>query len=202
MSATESGREVAQRTFATEFEDATYTFREDEDDDRAPKYQLLPTGQRANRVFVVGTLTETENVGTESDYWQGRVVDPTGTFFVYAGQYQPDAMAFLEQAEPPEYVAVVGKPDTYETENEDGEPQTYVSIQPEEIRAVSAAERDQWVQETAGQTLERVQAFIASDADVDDVAPDKELALAEYNGDVGRYYEGVIEALESLDLDE
>jgi RPA family protein len=87
-------REVVHRTFAREFNDATYTFRES-DDDRAPVYTLLPTGAKANRVFVVGTLTETEDVGSEDEYWQGRIVDPMGTVFVYAGQYQPEATAML-----------------------------------------------------------------------------------------------------------
>ena len=85
-----SGREVARRLFAREFNDATYTFKES-DDELAPNYTLLPTGERANRLFFVGTLTETEDVGSDSEYWQGRVVDPTGTFYVYAGQYQPEA---------------------------------------------------------------------------------------------------------------
>jgi RPA family protein len=199
MSATQSGREVAQRTFATELEDATHQFQADDAGERAPKYQLLPTGQRANRVFVVGTLTETENVGSESDYWQARVVDPTGTVFVYAGQYQPDAMAFLEQADTPQYVAVVGKPQTYESGDENGTTQTYVSVQPESIRTVSETERDQWVHETTEQTLDRVQAFIARDGESDDDgAPDSALARAQYGSNVSKYHEGAIDALEDL----
>ncbi len=99
MSGAELTREVARRVFASEFNDSTYAFKES-DDERAPNYALLPTGDRANRVFVVGTLTETEDVGEESEYWRGRVVDPTGTFFVYAGQYQPEAAAALRDTEP------------------------------------------------------------------------------------------------------
>jgi RPA family protein len=197
MSATHSGREVAQRTFATEFADATHGFTES-DEERAPNYQLLPTGQRANRVFVVGTLTETENIGTDSDYWQARVVDPTGTFFVYAGQYQPDAMAFLEESEPPAYVSVVGKPTTYETETDDGDMETYVSIRPEDLRVVDEATRDQWVEETAEHTLDRVTTFIDDDADSSDGAGDVELAIEEYGEDVESYHQGAINALQSL----
>jgi RPA family protein len=81
-------REVAQRAFAEEFNDATYMFKES-DDDRAPVYVLLPTGVKANRVFVVGTLTETEDVGSEDEYWQGRIVDPTGTFFLTLTSISP-----------------------------------------------------------------------------------------------------------------
>src|SRR5699024_10593186 len=105
-------REVARRVFAREFSDGSDTFKES-DEERAPVYLLLPTGERANRIFFVGTLTETEDVGSDSEYWQGRVVDPTGTFYVYAGQYQPEAASALREIEPPEYVAVAGKPRTY-----------------------------------------------------------------------------------------
>jgi RPA family protein len=100
------GREVAKRLFAREFNDATYTFKESEDE-LAPNYTLLPTGDRVNRLFFAGTLTETEDVGSDSEYWQGRVVDPTGTFYVYAGQYQPEAASVLRQIETPTYVTVV-----------------------------------------------------------------------------------------------
>ena len=131
MSQAQLTREVARRVFASEFNDSTYTFKES-DDDRAPNYALLPTGDRANRVFIVGTLTETEDVGEENEYWRGRVVDPTGTFFVYAGQYQPEAAAVLRDTEPPAYVAIVGKPRTYEPE-----PGTInVSVRPETIALV------------------------------------------------------------------
>jgi len=89
-------REVAWRLFATEFDDATYSYSEG-DEERAPNYVITPTGARVNRVFVVGVLTEVEPVTDE--VVRARVVDPTGAFVVYAGQYQPDALAFLERAD-------------------------------------------------------------------------------------------------------
>jgi RPA family protein len=184
-------REVARRAFASEFNDAEYTFKES-DDERAPLYLLLPTGERANRVFVVGTLTETEDVGEDSEYWRGRVVDPTGTFYTYAGQYQPDAAAFLREATPPTYVAVVGKPRTYETD--DGS--VNVSLRPESITEVDAGTRDRWVVETARRTLERVRAF---DPDTDEYDG---LAAEEYGADVERYRRAAVEAIESLDESE
>ena len=183
-------REVARRVFAREFNDAAYTFKES-DDERAPVYVLLPTGQRANRVFVVGTLTETEDVGEDSEYWQGRVVDPNGdTFFTYAGQYQPDAASMLRELEPPAYVSVVGKPRTYETEEGD----VNVSIRPESISEVSAAERDRWVVETAERTIERIQAYGAEEAD-----EYVEMAHEQYDEPVANYKRMVEEALESLE---
>ncbi len=183
-------REVARRVFADEFNDASYTFKES-DDERAPVYVLLPTGERANRVFVVGTLTETEDVGEDSEYWQGRVVDPNGdTFFMYAGQYQPDAASMLRELEPPAYVAVVGKPRTYETD--DGE--VNVSVRPESISTVDEATRDRWVVETAERTLDRIGRFEAEEND-----EYVEMAREEYDLPVENYRRTVVGALESLE---
>ncbi|MFC6837264.1 RPA family protein [Halomarina ordinaria] len=184
-------REVARRVFASEFNDATYTFKES-DEERAPVYALLPTGERANRVFFVGTLTETEDVGSDSEYWQGRVVDPSGTFFMYAGQYQPDAASHLREAEPPEYVAVVGKPRTYETD----EGEVNVSIRPESITTVDAATRDRWVVETATRTLERLGAF-EEDGEYARMAREHYGDEGEY--DVERYRRAALSALEDLE---
>jgi RPA family protein len=185
-------REVARRVFAREFNDATHTFTES-DDDRAPLYALLPTGERANRVFLVGTLTETDDVGEDSEYWQGRIVDPDGgTFFTYAGQYQPDAASMLRELDAPEYVAVVGKPRTYETEDGD----VNVSIRPEAITVVDETTRNRWVVETAERTIERVKAF---EKEADDYV---QLAREEYDLPVENYRRVAVEALESLDAEQ
>lgn len=196
-------REVARRAFAGEFNDATHTFKES-DEERAPVYVLLPTGERANRVFIVGTLTETEDVGEDSEYWQGRVVDPNGDpFFVYAGQYQPEAASMLRELEPPAYVAITGKPRTFETD--DGT--VNVSVRPESITEVDAATRDRWVVETAEQTLDRIEAFDNAEtsetshgggtaAGVNEYA---RMAEEQYDGSLDRYRDLVISALESLE---
>jgi len=187
--ATTPTRKVARRVFAREFNDATYTFKES-DDDRAPLYVLLPTGERANRIFVVGTLTETEDVGQDSEYWQGRIVGPNGgTFFTYAGQYQPDAASMLRELEPPEYVALVGKPRTYETDEGD----INVSVRPESITAVDEGVRNRWVVETAERTLERIEAFENGSSEY------IQMAKSEYDSPIETYREQAIEALESLD---
>jgi RPA family protein len=189
MSASVPTREVARRAFAAEFNDATYTFKES-DDDRAPVYSLLPTGERANRVFVVGTLTETEDVGDDSEYWRGRIVDPTGTFFAYAGQYQPEAASALRETETPAYVAVVGKPRTYET----GEGDVNVSLRPESITLVDAETRDRWVAETADRTLDRIEAF-------DGTGEYAAMAETQYDPDLSVYRDQVVKALEDLEAD-
>ncbi len=205
MSSAELTREVARRVFASEFNDSTYSFKES-DDERAPNYSLLPTGDRANRVFVVGTLTETEDVGEESEYWRGRVVDPTGTFFVYAGQYQPEAAAALRETEPPAYVSIVGKPRTYETD--DGT--VNVSLRPESIAVVDAATRDRWVVETAERTLDRIEAFEAWAAEHESpegasTVPSNEyaqMAQERYDSPVENYRRAVVQALEGLEESE
>ncbi|AGN00300.1 hypothetical protein L593_01735 [Salinarchaeum sp. Harcht-Bsk1] len=181
-------REVARRVFAREFNDASYTFKES-DDERAPNYALLPTGERANRVFFVGTLTEKEDVGDDSEYWRGRIVDPSGTFFVYAGQYQPEAASMLRELEAPEYVAVAGKPRTYETE----EGQVNVSVRPESITVVDEGTRDRWVVEAAERTIERIEAFD------DETSEYATMAREEYGDDTSDYLEAAIEALETIE---
>jgi len=188
MSQSTPTREVARRVFATEFNDASYTFKESEDE-RAPVYVLLPTGAKANRVFLVGTLTETEDVGEDNEYWRGRIVDPAGTFFAYAGQYQPDAASALRDLEPPAYVAVVGKPRTFETD--DGT--VNVSVRPESITEVDAATRDRWVVETAERTVERIEAF---DEEGNEYA---RRAREEYDLDPVAYRDDAVEALQSLE---
>jgi hypothetical protein len=181
-------REVARRVFAAEFNDATHTFKES-DDERAPAYQLLPTGGKANRVFFVGTLTEKEDIGEDNEYWRGRIVDPSGTFFVYAGQYQPEAASALRELEPPAYVAVVGKPRTYETD--DGS--VNVSVRPESITVVDAATRDRWVVEAAEQTVDRVAAFGDEGNEYARMAEDR------YDLDPEQYREVAVSALQSMD---
>jgi len=181
-------REVARRAFASEFNDSSYTFKES-DDERAPVYALLPTGERANRVFFVGTLTEKEDIGDDNEYWRGRIVDPTGTFFVYAGQYQPDAAAMLRDLEPPAYVSVVGKPRTYETDEGD----VNVSVRPESITVVDADVRDRWVVETAQRTLDRIESF---DPEADEYAA---MADEHYEMVIENYRREVVTALEDLE---
>ncbi|MFB6189025.1 MAG: hypothetical protein ABEI57_04005, partial [Halapricum sp.] len=90
MSSSQDGgpgrRETAYRVFASEFDDADFSYAES-DEERAPNYVVTPTGARINRLFVVGVLTEVQPVS--DDVLRARIVDPTGAFVVYAGQYQP-----------------------------------------------------------------------------------------------------------------
>ncbi len=203
-------REVARRIFSQELRDSDLSFRENEDQ-YAPLYLITPTGARCNRVLLVGTLTEKDNIGDDVEYWRGRVADPTGSIFVYAGQYQPDAAQALSATEPPAFVAVVGKPSVYETE--DGT--RLISIRAESVQRVDSETRDRWVLESAARTLERLEAFWAflgmggadafSSSDEllkkpqapEDVA-DIGKAHLHYSTDLERYRLMVVKALESL----
>ncbi|WP_144919769.1 hypothetical protein [Halorubrum salsamenti] len=146
-------REVAHRVFAAEFDDASISYSES-DEERAPNYVVTPTGARVNRLFVAGVLTEIERVNDETR--RGRVVDPSGAFVTYAGQYQPEAQTFLERAEPPAFVALTGKARTFEPEDSD---RVFTSVRPESLNAVDADTRDRWVVSAAEATLDRLAVF-------------------------------------------
>ena len=146
-------REVAHRVFAAEFDDASLSYSES-DEERAPNYVVTPTGARVNRLFVAGVLTEVERVNDETR--RGRVVDPSGAFVTYAGQYQPEAQAFLERADPPSFVALTGKARTFEPEDSD---RVFTSVRPESLNEVDADTRDRWVVSAAEATLDRLAVF-------------------------------------------
>jgi len=158
-------REPATRLLAEELNATTHTFQKS-DEERAPVYGLTPTGVCINRVFVVGTLTETAHVGNDSEYWQGKVFAASSP--VYAGQYQPEAMAALRAAETPTYVAIVGRIRTYESGD-----RINVAIEPESITEVDESTREAWVAEAAAQTSGRIEAFEAGEAPFGAQAQDK-----------------------------
>jgi len=160
MSQSEDGgpgrREIANRLFAAEFDDADLSYSES-DEERAPNYVVTPSGARVNRLFLVGVLTEEEWVNDEM--LRARIVDPTGAFVTYAGQYQPDALAFLERTEPPAFLAVTGKARTFEPEDGD---RVFTSVRPESISEVDGDTRDRWVVEAAKRTIERTETMAAA----------------------------------------
>ncbi len=208
-------REVAKRIFAEELKSSNYSFRDGEDQHQyAPSYLLTPTGAKCNRVFVVGTLTEKDDIGGDTEYWRGRVVDPTGSILIYAGQYQPEAAQILANMEAPSYVAVVGKPNLYQTD--DGN--IIISLRAESIQRVDENTRNQWIIDTARRTLERLEALknarpvpVSSDfATADNVpassssstpAQDTDRALQHYHTDIEHFRQMVLRALSSLKAD-
>lgn len=143
-------REIAWRIFAHEFNMSNLYVSEG--DERAPNYIITPTGVKCNRLFIIGVVTEVENIGKDNNLWRARIADPTGVFTIYAGQYQPEAAIFLSELQVPAYVALVGKARKYEPE--DGS--VYLSVRPEEINTADETQRDRWVLDTAERTLERI----------------------------------------------
>lgn len=182
-------REPARRVFAEEYNQATYMFKEGESD-QSPKYVLLPSGEKANRIMFIGTLTDKEQLNGDNN-WRGQISDPTGTFYVYAGQYQPDAAAALSRLDAPEYVAVVGKPETFT--NDEGE--TYVNVRAEQIVAIDESSRHNWVADAAEQTMARLQAL----EEVEEFDDSNYDPYERYGEDVvNSVYETVVTALENL----
>ena len=147
-------REPARRVFAGELRECRYQFKDGEDE-KSPTFVLLPSGERSNRIFIVGTLTEKTRQGEQNIFYRGRVVDPTGTFFIMAGSYQPEAMQQLAKIETPAFVAVVGKPNLYQ--KPDGSFMNSVRV--ESITVVDKETRDLWVLDAAKLTLDRVDAY-------------------------------------------
>lgn len=188
-------REVAKRVFAREFEacrELEKLERSDSEaaDSKTPNLLISPVGLILNRVFVVGVVTELDNIGTQSEMWKARIVDPTGAFTVYAGQYQPEASIFFSTIQVPAFIALTGKARTYEPE----QGSVFVSIRAEEVNIVDEETRNRWVVDTAEQTVERLEVF--SDA-----------LTSEYRGEKLREYllersisseltEGIVIALE------
>jgi RPA family protein len=180
----------ARRVLAEELNEATDRIETEED--RAPNFSLLPTGAKANRVFVVGTLKDVEDTKADQDneeYLRAKIRGATGTFYAYAGQYQPEATSFLRDAETPMFVAMKAKVSTYT--KDDGE--VNVTLRPEEVSEVTREDRNRWAIETAQRTLSRIDAFERDDP-IDGSVPD----IYEYDADLEAYRQLAIEALEEV----
>jgi len=178
-------REVAWRLFSGEYNDST--LEAGGGGDRAPTYVVTPLGARVNRLFVVGVLTDVENVGTDGQpMWRGRISDPTGTFHVYAGQYQPEAAAKLAKIKPPAFAAVMGKSRTYSPESGT----VYTSIRPEMVKVVDANVRDYWILEACRSLKTRLDALREAQG-MDPVTKDALVALG-HREDVA---EGIVAAI-------
>ena len=147
-------REVAWRLFAGEYNAAHLEVEGTAE--RAPPSAAPTRGRTATRIVVVGVITDGEKVGTDMQpMWRARVSDPTGTFHVYAGQYQPEAAAALSKLKPPVFGAIVGKSRVYSPD-----PGTvYTSIRPEAIKEVDERVRDFWILEACRSLRKRLDAM-------------------------------------------
>ncbi len=160
MSTNYAQRQTAKRLLASELNEADYHFQE-EDRERAPNYLLLPSGDKANRVMMGGTLMSVEDISNDDEpFWRAQIEDGTGSFLAFAGQYDPEAASVLQKVAnsdnmPPAYVIVIGK--TKEYRPEDDESEVLVNVRPETIALVSEQQRNNWLKETAEHTLNRLE---------------------------------------------
>jgi uncharacterized protein len=146
-------REHAWRLFAAEYNDSMIEIKSE--GDMMPSYIVTPLGAKVNRLFLVGVLTDVEQVSEGGDFIRAHVSDPTGVFTVYSGQYQPEVTAKLSSLEAPTFVAITGKSRAYVPEDGD---RLYASVRPEQITEISADTRDRWILDTCRRTKERIEA--------------------------------------------
>ncbi|MFW6040416.1 MAG: RPA family protein [Thermoplasmatota archaeon] len=187
-------REVAWRIFAGEYNQSTLETEGVEE--RSPSYVVTPLGAKINRLYLVGVLTETENIGTaEEPMWRARVTDPTGTFFVSAGQYQPNVATAMANLEPPTFVAVVGKANTYRPDEET----VLVNVRGELIKEVSEEQRNYWILEAARGMKERLEGI--SEAKKMDVVYPEELVDLGYDSNLADGIKMALDHYEPIPLD-
>ena len=146
-------REIAWRVFADEFNDATLEIRGSRE--KEPSYVITPLGAKINRVFIVGVLTDVENISEEGELVRAHISDPTGVFTLYSGRYQPEVTKKLSEIDVPAFVALTGKSRTFEPEKG----VMYVSIRPETVSEVDEKTRNLHILETCKHTLERIEAM-------------------------------------------
>jgi len=147
-------REPAKRVLASELRETRLQFKDGEDE-KSPVYVMLPTGEKCNRIFFCGQMTQKEKKGDENPFYTARVSDPTGLFFINAGSYQQEAMLKISQIEAGAYVSVIGKPVVRETP--DGS--VFVSVRVENISETDIETTKIWVDDAAESTLDRLDAF-------------------------------------------
>ncbi|MCJ2669700.1 MAG: hypothetical protein LN416_04225 [Candidatus Thermoplasmatota archaeon] len=179
-------REVAWRVFAKEYSDSDFQFSEG--GERSPSYVVTPLGAKINRLFVVGVITDIDNVGSDDQpMWRARLSDPTGVYVLSAGLYQPEAANALSGIEPPAFAAVMGKTRVYSPE----EGTLYLSIRPEMIRTTNDAVRNYWTLECCRSLRTRLDA-VAEALEMDPMTKEGLIAL----GHSERIADGIVRAVE------
>jgi RPA family protein len=148
-------REQAWRIFSSEYNDSKIEIKGE--GEMAPSYIITPLGAKINRVFIVGVLTDVENVMESGDFVRAHVSDPTGVFTLYSGHYQQDITNELTNIDVPTFVAVIGKIRTYTPDDSED---MYSSIRPEKIIEVNSDIRDKWIVETCESTKYRIEAYL------------------------------------------
>ncbi len=146
-------REPAWRIFAAEYNEANHVI--ESKGEKKPRYVLTPLGAKVNRLFIIGVLTDVEEIGAEGIRRRARISDPTGIHVVYAEAFEPEVASILADMEVPSFIAVVGKARIYEPE----EGMLYVSARAEMAKRSDEESRDYWIMETCRSTLMRINAM-------------------------------------------
>lgn len=148
-----NAREVAWRMFASELNDSSLVVQGEEE--RAPTYVITPLGAKVNRVYLVGVVSDLENVGTgDEPRWRAKLIDPTGTTYISAGQFQPEAARAMSKLAVPSFAAVIGKVRVYSPEPD----VMYITIAPETIKPVDKMSRNIWVLDGCKALKQRIEA--------------------------------------------
>lgn len=167
MSVNNTTRKPARRAFCFEVEKSQYVYKENPDIESSPKFELLRSGVKANRLFMEGTVTEVGETDSGQRYIQ--FSDPTGTIRIYAGQYQPEPRTKMKELQTPEFVSVSVKPDMFE--GDDGE--NILSLKAEKIVLVDKEDVENWQKETLQKTIERLENHTEPNEKVKEVYKDK-----------------------------
>tara|TARA_B100001123_G_scaffold433987_1_gene559728 strand:+ start:256 stop:1167 length:912 start_codon:yes stop_codon:yes gene_type:complete len=135
-----------------------------EDREYSPTYLISEIGAKLSRVLVGGILDQIENRGSEEDpFYTARIIDPNGDYYyLQAGQYNPEGATALSKLEIGVPVLCVGKVRARTPEDSE---RTYVSVQPENIRAVSMDEVNHWAIKACDQLMRRINTNKAFDND-------------------------------------
>ncbi len=184
-------RETAWRVFAGEYNDSTVEIKSEKE--MMPSYIVTPLGAKINRVFIIGVLTDVENVSEGGDFVRAHVSDPTGVFTLYSGSYQKEVTDALSKIDVPAFVAITGKVRTYTPE----EGTLYVSVRPENVIEVGSETRDIWILETCKSTKQRIEAVF--EALKMNESNESELRKLGYSRDIS---EGIVKAIQNYrDID-
>ena len=151
-----------------------------EDREYSPTYLISEIGSKLSRVLIGGILDQLENRGDENDpFYTARVIDPNGNFYyLQAGQYNPEGAMALSKLEIGVPILCVGKVRARTPEDSE---RTYVSVQPESIRAVSMDEVNHWAIKACDTLMRRINTKKAFGVD-EDVLKKANLSQREKDG--------------------
>ena len=151
-----------------------------EDREYSPTYLISEIGSKLSRVLIGGILDQLENRGDENDpFYTARVIDPNGDFYyLQAGQYNPEGAIALSKLEIGVPILCVGKVRARTPEDSE---RTYVSVQPESIRAVSMDEVNHWAIKACDTLMRRINTKKAFGVD-EDVLKKANLSQREKDG--------------------